>query len=508
MQNALKVEIKRLCRRAERRAAQEDSKAREDRAKFLKRTGMAAALPKGIAKPPLPDKHFDAAYCARNANFLAKTIWHKVIEGTYRPKPALHFEVPKPTGGTRSIMAFTIPDAALGNVLLKRARDRNLKRLSPFSYAYHPDRDVFDAILALKGFITEERLFAVQIDFEKYFDSIPSTYLRKCIDDRNLVSLAPHERFVLKEFLQHQFATKADYPAKKFDRRVRGTPQGSSVSLLLANLANHELDRSLERKAGRFVRFADDVVALCSSYDEAEEIEGTFIEHCRTSGLVINVKKSPGIALIGKAEAELRSFEHFDYLGYRFTKAGLKIPQRVRDKIVTKLSRLIHIYLIQYPLKHGFSATRSRRTAPRYDWDLLGLIQEIRGYLYGGLKEEELAAFLKGGKKLRKMRGLMGFYALLDDGETLRWLDGWLVTQLRLAMRKRAKLLRSKYRHRGISPTAEQLILGRWMNPKAWKGTDCPDRRLPSFVRGWRAARKYYFTFGLEDVEPPRYSYY
>lgn len=257
MQNALKVEIKRLCRRAERRAAKEDAKAEEDREKFLKRTGVAAALPKSIKKPPLPDKHFDPAYCARNANFLAKTIWHKVIEGSYRPKPALHFEVPKPTGGTRSIMAFTIPDAALGNILLKRARDRNLKRLSPFSYAYHPDRDVFDAILALKGFITEERLFAVQIDFEKYFDSIPSSYLRKCIDDRDLVSLTPHERFILKEFLQHQFATRADYSIKAFDRRVRGTPQGSSVSLLLANLANHELDRSLERRAGRFVRFVE-----------------------------------------------------------------------------------------------------------------------------------------------------------------------------------------------------------------------------------------------------------
>jgi RNA-directed DNA polymerase len=508
MQNALKVEIKRLCRRAERRAVKEVAKAKEDQEKFLKRTGIPALLPKGGKRPPLPDKHFDPAYCARNANFLAKTIWHKVIEGTYRPKPALSFEVPKLTGGTRLIMAFAIPDAALGNILLRRARDRNLKRLSPFSYAYHPDRDVFDAILALKGFITEERLFAVQIDFEKYFDSIPSSYLQKCIDNCELVSLTPHERFVLKEFLHHQYATKIEYPQKNFDRRVKGTPQGSSVSLLLANLANHELDRALERRAGRFVRFADDVVALCSSYDEAEDIEGTFTEHCRTSGLVINVKKSPGIALIGKTDAELRSFQHFDYLGYRFTKDGLKIPERVREKIVRKLSRLIHIYLIQYPLKYGFNQSRSKRTSPRYDWDLLGLIQEIRGYLYGGLQEEELAAFLKGGKKLRKMRGLMGFYALLDDGETLRWLDAWLVTQVRLAMRKRANLLARKYKHGGISPTGTQLILGRWMNRKAWKGPGCPDPRLPSFVRGWRAARKYYFTFGLEDVEPPRYSYY
>ncbi len=70
-------------------------------------------------------------------------------------------------------MAFTIPDAALANITMWRARERNLKRLSPFSYAYHPDRNVFDAVLALSGFVTEERLFAISIDFEKYFDFDP-----------------------------------------------------------------------------------------------------------------------------------------------------------------------------------------------------------------------------------------------------------------------------------------------------------------------------------------------
>lgn len=491
----------------QRRNADRDGKDRQYQEKFYKRTGLPAGIPKA---PPsnFAHNHFDPKHCVRHANIIAKAIWHNVLRKTYSPVPAIRYRVPKPQGGHREIMAFGIPDAALANVLLWRTRERNLKRLSPFSYAYHPDRDVFDAILALKGFMTEQRLFAVQIDFQKYFDTIPTRYMKECIGDRELVAITPHERYILGEFMRHRYANSSDYAAGKFSRRHIGTPQGSSASLLLANLANHALDRALERKSGRFVRYADDVVALCSSYAEAEQIEETFIEHCRDTGLVINEKKSPGIALIGKKEAELRSYLSFDYLGYRFTKGGLKVPDHVRERIIGKISRLTHVHLIHYPNKFGFSTKRCRGSASPYDWDLLALVLELRGYLYGGLEERNISEFLSGGDKLGKMRGLMGFYALLEDVDTLKSLDQWLVVQLRLAMRKRAKLLSTKYSHAGLNPTGEQLILGTWLDKSAWQGGDCPDPRLPSFVRGWRAARKYYYTFGLEGVEPPPYSYY
>ena len=332
--------------------------------------------------------------------------------------------------------------------------------------------------------------------------------LKTCIDNPAQISLTPHERAVLTEFMRHQYADRNAYARHTFKRRHIGTPQGSSVSLLLANLANHDLDRALERRSGRFVRFADDVVALCSTYAEAEEIEATFIEHCRASGLVINEQKSPGIAIISKKDSELRSYRHFDYLGYRFAKSGLKVPDRVFTKITSKLSRLIHLYLIQYPDKYGFCGSRCQVTRQPYDWDLLGLILEVRRYLYGGLDEKEVRDFLSGGQQLRRMRGLMGFYALLEDSDNLRKLDRWLLVNLRLAMRKRRRILSQKYNHMGLEPSADELVVGAWLDQTAWRGPGCPDARLPSFVRGWRAARKYYFTFGLEDVEPPRYTYY
>jgi hypothetical protein len=135
------------------------------------------------------------------------------------------------------------------------------------------------------------------------------------------------------------------------------------------------------------------------------------------------------------------------------------------------------------------------------------LISEIRNYLYGGLTEQEIWAMLRKGKKLRRVKGLMSFYALLDEKEGLQELDGWLASTVRRAMQSRASILASKHGTVGLTPSSRALITGTWMDLAAWRGDPKPDLRLPSYVCGWRAARKYYFTFGLKDVEPLKYGY-
>ncbi|WP_332717628.1 reverse transcriptase domain-containing protein [Pelagibacterium mangrovi] len=505
MQTAIKNEIKRLCLQSFEKSRASQEKDAEYRDKFLRRTGIQAASPQRHSSVGKKHRHFDPKYCARHANFLAKTIWLKILNSTYEPTPAMSFEIPKPKGGTRNVMAFSIPDSAVANVVLRRARDRNIKRLSHHSYAYHPHKNVFDAILALNDQFNDEKIFAVQIDFEKYFDNIPAGYLQKIIDDKNFLSLTPHEKHVFRSFWHHRYASRADYTTGAYQRRVKGTPQGSSISLLLANVANHSLDVSLEASAGKFVRFADDVTAICHSYEDAQKIERRFIEHCRKSGLKINEEKSPGLAIIARKEQELRSSFHVDYLGYRFTKDGLTVPNHVEQRIKSKISRLINIYLIYYPNKFGFNSNRLGLN-PEYDWDLLGLITELRKYLYGGLDERQIQAFINHGNRLPIMRGLMGFYALIEQKDRLMALDGWLVNVIRRAMKARASLLLGRYGVSGLTPNNGALITGSWLDVSAWQGPEpFPETKLPSLVRGWRAARKHYFTFGLEDVEPPNY---
>ncbi|WP_283426867.1 reverse transcriptase domain-containing protein [Shimia sagamensis] len=503
MRKELRDEIKRLCRKAFQKQEAERVTELKYQKKFTTRTGLPARTgwPKGST---YSHRHFDPSHCVRNANAQATAIWSKVLDNSYQPTPAICYSIPKPTGGQREIMAFSIPDAALANVLFRAARDRNRKRLSPFSFAYLPDRNVFDAIISLNQFEADGKLIAVQIDFEKYFDSIPKGYLEGLIDDNAIVSLTPHERYVFKAFLSHQFGSSEHFWSKDFKSRHRGTPQGNSVSLLLANLANDQLDRKLAREAGRFVRFADDVVAFCDRHEDAERIARCFERHCGNSGLSINRTKSPGITAVSRNEQEIKTIAEFKYLGYSLSNEALRIPAPKVRQYQQKFSRLTHIYLI-HSLQFGFNSKRCSASAG-YDWDLLGLISEIRRSVYGGLDERDIQDFILRGKRLRSMQGLMGFYCLLEDPERLRILDGWLVNHIRRSMVYRNKLLLTKYGASCPTPSNSELISGKWLNLGAWgRDPDEVEPQLPSFVRGWRAARKYYLTFGLEGVQPPKY---
>ena len=505
MQNELKRQIKAIAKRALRRREIEERRGNRFEKKFEKRTGKTAGAP----TPRMSSKaeHFQPIYCARNANFLAKTLWHKVLTGTYQVTPAIHFEIDKPNGGKRPIMAFSIPDAALATVVMRRARQRNLQQFSAYSFAYHPTKNLFDAVLALVNYVHQEKFYAIQIDFTKFFDSIPSGYLRNQIYSQNSSRLTKHEKFVFEQFLHHEYASPVDYPKNLFSRRYRGTPQGSSVSLLLANLANNELDIALDSETGKFVRFADDIVALCNTYDQAQNVERRFYEHCERSGLSINWEKSPGTAIISKYPREMRSFTGFDYLGYRFSDSGLAIPNKSVKRLKSRISRLLNVYLIHY-LKYGYNLQRSSTTPNQFDWDLLGFIYELRASLYGGLHEADIEAFLNGGKRLPQMRGLMGFYCLVEDSTAFKSLDGWLLSMTRRAMAKRNKILIGQYSSRCPTPSNKDLATGAWLDLGSWldKKGNQPDPRMPSFVRGWRAARKYYASFGLEEVNAPGYA--
>jgi len=506
MQTEIKREIKNICDRIFAKAFSKEKAKTEHRSRIARRTGTSPKKPENKSTDYI-DRHFDPIYCKRNANFLAKTLWHKVLIKDYRPKPAQHFQIDKNDGGKRDIMAFSIPDTALANVLMRRIRERNLKRFSPHSFAYHPQRNIFDAILDLRGYIVStDKVYSVQIDFEKYFESIPSKYIKNLLDDREMIVATEVEKLAVRAFMFHKYAKKEDYKSGPYFTRRIGTPQGSSISLLLANLANHQLDVRLERMPGKFVRFADDVTAVCDSYESAVAIESCFSQHCKETGIKINRKKSPGIALLAEREGEIRTENCINYLGYSFKNTGLSLSDSNVIRIKKKISRLIHLYLFHYGNKFQYNQHRFN-CAGKFDWDFLGLIMEIRNYLYGGLSEGELSSMMFDGKKLKKMKGLMSFYALLDDQETLRSLDGWLVNSLRQATRKRNIILMQKFGRSSISPSNRGLIMGDWIDHNSWDGEKKPEFRIPSFVRGWRAARKYYYTFGLKDVKPPKYGY-
>lgn len=513
MEDVLRAAIERQAKKLIERHKRTKFAAKKHERRFRLRTGQPA-LTANIRDPGIwsVGPHFDPIYCIKHSDFLAETIWQKIRDRKYEPVPALLFQIPKDSGGHREIMVFSIPDAAVANVFNRKLRDRNRNIQSPFCYSYRKDRTLFDAVLHTSSLLTHRKSYVVQYDFSKYFDSIKHDYL-KFVLDRKDFSVAPAERWVIEQFLTHRYAPLKDYKDGTFERRKVGVPQGSSLSLFLSNIAAHELDKELEQSNGSFVRFADDIVCVTQSYTDALKITKAFEHHCHYSGISINHEKSPGICLLETSSppvrrqyfiddgdiGEIEAIKEFDYIGHKFTGSSVGISSRAIKRIKQKISRTIYIHLLHNPKRGLFDS--SRAGGLHYDWDLVTCINELRSYIYGGIKEERIRAFLDSNARIRRFKGLMSFYPLVTQVDQFAMLDGWLISVLRRAMRERTRLL-ATFGVKLLPLTETQIIAGTWY--KFQSGIQL-ETGAPSFVLAWRAARKAFRQYGLADFESPAY---
>lgn len=515
MEELIREALVRKARAALRRHQAGVATARKYASKYSKRTGLEPGVPSS-EKPSAwaLHPHYDPAYCIKHARFLSRVIWRKIQDGSYEPVPAVQYEIEKPGGGIRVIMAFSIPDAAVANVVHRAATRRNINILSSNSYAYRPDKSVFDAIINLRRSVRGNKVYLVQYDFSKYFDTISQSYIDKIINDRRNFILSNAERVVAKAFLKHRFAKFSDYPKGEFETRVAGVPQGSSMSLFLSNAAGHALDLTLERMNGSFVRFADDVVAVTHTFTDALRVAEEFRSHCAAAGLRINREKSPGIRLLGGSSeleervfaidnddiADLKTVEYIDYLGHRIRHDRVELPDKSIRRIKRKISSIIHKHLFLYTRGAGGVMGPNRVGAGFFDWDFVTCLNEIRKYIYGGLGERQIQGFLIENQKPPGIRGLMGFMPLMTNRRQLEQLDGWLLNILLRAQRERVRVsIAHGYPLERLSRA--QIVDGSWYN----FGDIQQDSAAPSFVRAWRAARKFYLRYGLVGIEPPAY---
>jgi RNA-directed DNA polymerase len=515
LREALEKEIVRKSKSILRQQKLNHAGLKKNAERYKKRTGLAPGNP-NFSDPDWWSfhPHFDPKYCISHAKYLSTVIWKKLKDRLYSPVPAIQFDIPKPDGSTRPIMAFAIPDSALANIIHKNATARNGNLFSSNSFAYRNDKNVFDAILHVMRSLDRPKSYIIQYDFSKYFDSIDQAYIEKIIGDKSLFLLSHAERAAMSAFLKHEYESVKTYQNNVFSERNRGVPQGSSLSLFLSNIASHQLDLALENQNGTFVRFADDVVAITQSYTDALAVADQFRIHCQRAGLKINYEKSPGIMLFGGTPdrekrdftidrddvSHLETIDHIDFLGHRVHVDGVSLPEKSRKRIKAKISSIVHKHLFLHRRGANGAFDASRIGVGFSDWDLVTCINEIRKYIYGGLRESHLTDFLDNDEKLPFIRGLMAFFPLHSLAGELKSLDGWLANTLLRAQAERVKVL-ANHGHVISRLSAKQMLDGSWYNYPLIKN----DATMPSFVRAWRAARKYYFRYGLEGIRPPSY---
>lgn len=484
-------------------------RSKYSRTRYRKRTGIPGAV-SSRKKPKLwdIDKHFDPKYCIKHSKFLAKGIWNSIQKDKYSPRPAVEFEFDKPNGGKRNIHIFSIPDAAVSNAFAYRLIKRNEKSFSASSFAYRHDKTPLDAIIHIKRLISDEKTFVVSYDFSKYFDNITKEHLTTSVLSKNNDMLTTHaERAVIRGFLKHRFAKPTDYKLGNFEFANKGVPQGTSISLFLANIAAHELDTSLDRINGGFARFADDTIIVTQSYEDAIRTQDIFYNFAGNSGISINEDKSIGIRLLSDKDAEIKSCQSIQFLGYSIGKRKTSLSDRSVSSIKRRISKTIYNHLLYYPRKVGHF--NSSRVGPGFfDWDLVTCINDIRRFIYGTVREKVIRDNLNKKTTFKKFRGVMSYYCLVDDIKQLTELDGWLVDVIHRAYKERCKLLSTSYGISQPSLTSSDILSGSWYAyPAIGKQIET---QCPSFVVSWRTARKYWSRKGIAGVEIPKdvYTYF
>jgi hypothetical protein len=434
------------------------------------------------------DKKFNPFYVKAKHRSIARSIANKIEKRSYSPNSPYIKEVPKSDGGVRKVAIYQIPDAAISKFFFNRLLAKNRHRFSSFSYAYRNDRNVHFAIQDISVDLKRnERTFLAEFDFSDFFGSISHEFLRGQFSENGFY-ISPEERYVINSFLK--------------ERKV-GIPQGTSISLFLANLTCWKFDQDLEREGVKFSRYADDTIVWSPEYAKICNSFGLINEFSRSAGVKINPTKSEGISLLTKdgLPSEIVAKTSLDFLGYCLSVDKVSIKDKSVKKIQKQISYILYRNLIQ-PLKQ---TALTGQTIPANDKDknFLSAMCEVRRYMYGGLSKKQIKDYLSGRTKRIYFKGVMSFYPLVDDAEQLTQLDGWLLSVIHRALRLRCKLLSSHGYHRSHSfpfNASKQELLERCAT-EIVSGKNLLE--IPSFLLIHRALKKGLEESGIERVMNP-----
>src|SRR6202158_1305286 len=313
-------------------------------------------------------------------------IREQLLRGTYKPQPVKRVEIPKPDGGMRQLGIPKGLDRLIQQAVMQVLQGRWDPTFSQYSYGFRPRRSAHHAVAQAQQYIAQGHGWVIDLDLEKFFDRVNHDKLMgqiaKRIEDKRLLKLI--RAFLDAGVMENGLVIPS----------VEGTPQGGPLSPLLSNLVLDELDRELEYRGHRFVRYADD----CNIYVRSERAGQRVMEsisHFITQKLKLKVNEAKSAV----ARPQERKF-----LGFSFT-AGPDTRRTIAPKSLERFKQRIR------------EITRRAKGV------------SIKTTM------EELATY---------MRGWRGYFGFCETPEVLVALTRWVRLRLRAALWRQWKTPRRR----------------------------------------------------------------
>ncbi len=243
-------------------------------------------------------------------------IWNRMSSGTYFPPPVRAVEIPKASGGTRVLGVPTVGDRVAQTAAAMVLGPRTEAIFHDDSYGYRPRKGALDAVGRCR-----ERCWArdwvIDLDIRKFFDSVPWDLMVKAVQ----ANVTHEQRWILL-YVRRWLAAPIVMPDGRTQARDKGTPQGSAVSPVLANLFMHyAFDKWLEKEfpAVTFERYADDAVVHCATERQAREVLAALEHRMAEVGLELHPDKTRIVyCKDGKRRRSQCENTSFTFLGYTF----------------------------------------------------------------------------------------------------------------------------------------------------------------------------------------------